>query len=80
MWMPVVEKDFGQDRFLTDEPSELFRKGNFNKVSVMVGRTTDEFTSFVPGTLSSDYRILLAELMADIANFLQDFWPASESK
>lgn len=49
IWMPVVEKDFGQDRFFTEEPSELFRKGNFNQVPVIAGRTADEFVSPVPG-------------------------------
>lgn len=55
IWMPVVEKDFGQDRFFSEEPSETIRKGTFNKVPVMIGRTTDEFISPVPGKIDQYY-------------------------
>jgi hypothetical protein len=50
--MPVVEKDFGQERFFVEEPSESFRKGNFNKVPIIIGRSADEFTQSVPGKKS----------------------------
>lgn len=44
-WLPVIEPDFGQERFFKDDPNELFRKGNFSKVPSMIGITTDEFIS-----------------------------------
>lgn len=44
-WFPIIEPDFGQDRFLADEPAELFRTGNFSKVPVVIGRSTDEFVN-----------------------------------
>lgn len=44
-WLPVVEHDFGQERFFTDDPNNLFKSGKFNKVPVIVGITTDEFIS-----------------------------------
>lgn len=44
-WLPVVEQDLGQERFLTDEPNVLFAAGNFSKANVMIGVTTDEFSS-----------------------------------
>ena len=48
VWMPVVEADFGQERFFVEDPSATFRKGKFNKVPVIAGRTADEFISSVP--------------------------------
>lgn len=47
-WRPVVEKDYGQERFLEDEPNKLFSEGKFQKVNVLVGRSTDEFLSPIP--------------------------------
>jgi len=49
-WKPVVEPDFGQDRFLTDQPNKLFANGNFSHdIKVLIGITADEFISPVPG-------------------------------
>lgn len=48
-WVPVVEQDFGQERFLTDEPNKLFAAGNFSKVNVMIGITADEYASPAAG-------------------------------
>lgn len=48
-WQPVVEPDFGQERFLTDEPNVLFSNGNFSRVPVIVGITADEFISPIAG-------------------------------
>lgn len=45
LWMPVVEDDFGQERFFTDQPNNLFKNGNFAKVPVIVGITADEVTT-----------------------------------
>lgn len=42
-WLPVVEQDFGQERFLAEQPNKLFEIGNFSKVNVMIGVTADEF-------------------------------------
>lgn len=44
-WLPVVEQDLGQERFLINEPNVLFAAGNFSKVNVMIGVTADEFSS-----------------------------------
>lgn len=48
-WLPVVELDLGQERFLADEPNDLWRSGNFSKVNVMTGVTADEFIQPVAG-------------------------------
>lgn len=48
-WLPVVEPNFGQERFLADEPNDLWRSGNFSKVNVMTGVTADEFIQPVAG-------------------------------
>ncbi|XP_055916194.1 juvenile hormone esterase-like [Eupeodes corollae] len=42
-WSPVIEKDFGQERFLTEDPLTSFEKGNFQKTPMIIGRTKDEF-------------------------------------
>lgn len=43
MWKPVIEPDFGQERFLTEHPSESFRKGAFARVPIIAGITQYEF-------------------------------------
>lgn len=40
--------DFGQNRFLTEDPAKLFQNGNFTKVPVMIGVTADEFIDITP--------------------------------
>lgn len=45
IWLPVVEPDLGQERFLTDDPTRLFRLGRFYRVPVMAGITELEFAS-----------------------------------
>uniref|UniRef100_A0A1Y1JWV6 Carboxylic ester hydrolase n=1 Tax=Photinus pyralis TaxID=7054 RepID=A0A1Y1JWV6_PHOPY len=44
VWWPVVELDFGQERFLTEAPLKSVLKGNFHKVPIMGGLTVDEFS------------------------------------
>lgn len=43
IWLPVVELDFGQERFLTDDPTKLFSLGEFARVPVIAGVTKYEF-------------------------------------
>lgn len=51
-WRPVVESDFGQERFFGEDPVKIISDGNFTKVPIIIGRTTDEFVSDVPGKFS----------------------------
>lgn len=44
-WFPIIEPNLGQAQFLADDPAELFRTGNFHKVPVVIGRSTDEFVN-----------------------------------
>lgn len=44
-WTPLLEPDLGQERFITEDPSVLFREGNFTKVNVIMGITSHEFIS-----------------------------------
>lgn len=46
LFAPVVENDYGdsQERFLTDEPIELLKKGEINSVPLIIGMTADEMT------------------------------------
>ncbi|XP_030763816.1 esterase E4-like [Sitophilus oryzae] len=43
IWTPVMERDFGQPRFLTAHPITLIQNGEFHKVPFITGVTTDEF-------------------------------------
>lgn len=54
LWEPVVEKKFGQARFLTDNPTKLFREGNFIRTPVLAGITKDEFVYPAISILSND--------------------------
>lgn len=54
-WWPVVEPDFGQDRFLEDQPTYLFEIGNFSKMPTLIGIISDEL--FVPGTFHLQIQI-----------------------
>lgn len=63
-WSPwIVEPDFGQERFMIDDPSTLFRAGNFTRVNVMAGITDLEFAS--PTVLLHD---------ANATAYLNDNW------
>lgn len=39
---PVVEKNFGNDHFMIENPEELLRKGNINEVDILIGYTNEE--------------------------------------
>nr|ATJ44491.1 acetate esterase 6 [Helicoverpa armigera] len=41
---PVVEKDFGQEHFLTEEPLEAMKNKRINDVDVLIGHTSEETT------------------------------------
>lgn len=43
IWYPVIEKDFGQERFLTENPTKLMRQGRFMRIPVIAGVTEYEF-------------------------------------
>lgn len=41
----IVEPDFGQERFMTADPTVLFREGNFTRANIIIGITAHEFIS-----------------------------------
>lgn len=43
LWKPVIEPDFGQERFLVEDPTISFQKGNFMRIPVMAGIAKYEF-------------------------------------
>lgn len=43
VYKPVVEPDFGQERFLTADPVCLMESGNFHRMPVIAGITEYEF-------------------------------------
>ncbi|KAL3273416.1 hypothetical protein HHI36_014861 [Cryptolaemus montrouzieri] len=44
LWKPVIEEDFGQERFLTDHPMKLVLEGKFHEVPILSGVTAEEFS------------------------------------
>lgn len=45
LYKPVIERDFGQERFLTEHPSCLISQGKFQKVDILTGLTQYEFVN-----------------------------------
>ncbi|KOB64474.1 Odorant degrading enzyme CXE16 [Operophtera brumata] len=43
LWLPIVEPDFGQERFLPMHPLEALQKGKMHSVPYIVSQTQDEF-------------------------------------
>ncbi|KAG4073007.1 hypothetical protein HA402_009426 [Bradysia odoriphaga] len=54
IWYPVIEKDFGQERFLTENPTKLMRQGRFMRVPIIAGITEHEFLGPAIAILKSD--------------------------
>ncbi|KAJ3646359.1 hypothetical protein Zmor_023949 [Zophobas morio] len=54
IWSPVIEEDFGQERFLPDHPIKLIKSGKFEQVPVIAGITKDEFAQRAFPILSND--------------------------
>ncbi|KAK5641623.1 hypothetical protein RI129_010170 [Pyrocoelia pectoralis] len=53
IWTPVIELDFGQERFLTEHPIRSVLNGNFQKVPIMAGITEEEFSYLALGIVSN---------------------------
>uniref|UniRef100_A0A182NP54 Carboxylic ester hydrolase n=1 Tax=Anopheles dirus TaxID=7168 RepID=A0A182NP54_9DIPT len=45
LWMPIVEPDFGQERFLDRNPTAAFQTGDFMRIPLIAGITKDEFAA-----------------------------------
>lgn len=43
LFKPVIERDFGQERFLTQDPNCMLKNGHFEKVEILTGITEYEF-------------------------------------
>ncbi|XP_055917775.1 venom carboxylesterase-6-like [Eupeodes corollae] len=41
--LQVLEKDHGQERFLIENPTEVYQEGRFQKTPLIIGMTKDEF-------------------------------------
>uniref|UniRef100_T1P862 Carboxylic ester hydrolase n=1 Tax=Musca domestica TaxID=7370 RepID=T1P862_MUSDO len=53
-WFPVVEADFGQERFLTEDPYKTMMSGNVSKVPLMIGLAEYELYFFAYHTLLNE--------------------------
>jgi acetylcholinesterase len=75
-WLPVIEDDFGQERFLVEDPTRSFRSGNFNRVPVVAGRTELEFNSKEVTYFYIPVYLMFSNILAvnsDISVFNKDF-------
>ncbi|KAI8421993.1 hypothetical protein MSG28_009899 [Choristoneura fumiferana] len=45
---PVVEKNFGQDYFINEEPLQILKQGRTNTVDVLIGYTSEEALLGIP--------------------------------
>ncbi|XP_041971995.1 juvenile hormone esterase-like isoform X2 [Aricia agestis] len=43
IWLPIIEKDFGQERFLTMQPLDAIKEGKIHAVPYIISQTKDEF-------------------------------------
>lgn len=57
LWKPVIEPDFGQERFLVEDPIKLYQEGRFMKIPVIAGVTKDEFVGPALGKESTIIQI-----------------------
>lgn len=81
-WTPILEEDFGQERFVTDDPNVLFRAGNFSRVNALMGITAHEFVSPAAGkmiVLEKDLPLTTVCISAVLYNpvataYLNDNW------
>nr|QLI62115.1 carboxylesterase 3 [Streltzoviella insularis] len=54
IWLPVVELDFGQERFLSVEPFEAIKQGKMHPVPYIISQTEDEFFWFAFSILRNE--------------------------
>ncbi|XP_055386697.1 juvenile hormone esterase-like [Condylostylus longicornis] len=54
LWLPIIENDYGQERFLTDAPYVILKSGNFMKIPILIGFTDQEFGQSAYDILSND--------------------------
>ncbi|XP_031354604.1 venom carboxylesterase-6-like isoform X2 [Photinus pyralis] len=57
LWTPVVEPDFGQERFLTEHPLRSVLRGDFAKVPIIAGITDQEF-SYIAAEVFANPKLL----------------------
>lgn len=43
VFKPIIEQDFGQERFLTNDPTCLIEDGQFEPIEILTGITEYEF-------------------------------------
>jgi hypothetical protein len=48
-WFPVIEHDYGQERFLVEDPAETIRRVQHYRVPILAGRTEHEFSFMMSG-------------------------------
>lgn len=53
IWKPVIESDFGQERYLTKDPMISFRSGEFMRIPIIAGITKDEFFKSAIATIGN---------------------------
>ncbi|XP_022222582.2 juvenile hormone esterase [Drosophila obscura] len=77
LWKPVVEPDFGQERFLVESPVQSYQNDDFMKVPIITGMTKDEFVGPALSILQSPS--LLSTLNANFETLAPIFFLFNES-
>ncbi|KAJ3646361.1 hypothetical protein Zmor_023951 [Zophobas morio] len=67
IWTPVIEEDFGQERFLPDHPIKLIKSGKCAQIPVIAGITKDEFAQRAFPVLAN--ATLLQQLNSDFETY-----------
>ncbi|XP_041981651.1 venom carboxylesterase-6-like [Aricia agestis] len=76
LWEPIVEKDFGQERFLTMNTIESIRQGKMMNIPLIIGQGTAEEYPFAYPILNNETLLKMAnerwDEFASIAFFLPE--------
>ncbi|KAI8115166.1 Venom carboxylesterase-6 [Lucilia cuprina] len=65
LWKPVVERDFGQERFLIEDPVKSYQNGEFMKIPIITGMTKDEFVGPAINILENEHLLRTFEYHFD---------------
>lgn len=69
IFKPVIEPDFGQERFLIESPEQAILSNNFTHVPILTGIVSDEFSWLAVVALAID------ELRNELENNFEKFGP-----
>lgn len=74
LWTPVIEKDFGQERFLTEDPTKVYLEGKFMKIPIISGITKDEFAGPATGKRICRLNLRLTFILTQLLRKIPQCW------